>query len=54
MEFDLKLTKNEIELLYQALGKLPLEVSGVLFTKIQHQVIKQEAAPARKAKVGGK
>lgn len=44
MEFDLKLTEQEVAMLFQALGELPLKISGQLFGKIQSQVLEQQNA----------
>lgn len=39
MEYNLKLSQQEIQIISAALGELPLKVSIALFGKIQQQVI---------------
>jgi hypothetical protein len=45
MKFDLKeLTEQEVAVLFQALGELPLKISGPIYGKIQTQVLEQQNA----------
>ena len=46
MEYTLKLTQQEIQILSTALGELPLKMSLNLFGKIQTQVQTQDAENA--------
>jgi hypothetical protein len=46
MEYEIKLTQQEIGLIYQALGELPLKMSLNLFGKLQQAVARQDEAKA--------
>jgi hypothetical protein len=42
MEYDLKLSQQQVQLVLQALGELPLKVTLNVFAAIQEQVAKQD------------
>ena len=42
MEFILKLTQDEIQIIAQGLGELPLKFSGPIMVKLQKQVTEQD------------
>jgi len=46
MTYNINLTQQEIGLIFQALGELPLKASINLFGKIQAEVQRQEEAGA--------
>lgn len=46
MDYDLKLTQQETQLVLAALAELPLKVSGNTYGKIHQAVIAQDAANA--------
>ena len=45
MEIKLLLTEQDIRVIVDGLGELPLKVAGPVFTKIQQQLIAQPKAP---------
>lgn len=49
MEYELKLARDDIQLILQALGEVPLKLSGTTFSNIQRQVIDQDAASMKSA-----
>ena len=46
MEYEIKLTQQELQLLFQGLGEIPLKVTLNLFSKLQQQVQEQDTAKA--------
>lgn len=46
MEYDLKLTQQELQTIYLGLGELPLKLSLNVFSKLQHAQKTQEDANA--------
>lgn len=42
MEYDLKLSQQQVQLVLQALGELPLKVTLNVFAAIREQVAKQD------------
>jgi len=41
-EIKLILTQQDVGIIFQALGELPLKVSGAVFSKIQTQILEQQ------------
>lgn len=46
MEYEYKLTQQDLAVIYQGLGELPLKLSVNLFAKLQQEQAKQDAAKA--------
>lgn len=46
MEYDIKLTQQELNLIYQALGELPLKMSINLFGRLTQEQQKQDKEKA--------
>ena len=46
MNITITVTEQEMSMLFQALGELPLKISGPLFSKLQQQAV-QQAQQAR-------
>ena len=46
MTYDLNLTQQELVLIFQALGELPLKVTLNLFSKLQAEMQRQDEAKA--------
>lgn len=46
MEYTITVTQQEIQILFQGLGELPLKATLNLFAKMQAQVSEQDAANA--------
>lgn len=45
---ELKLSQQDIAIIYQALGELPLKIAGPVFSKLQAQIQERERAEANK------
>lgn len=45
VEIQLLLTEQDIRIIVDGLGEMPLKVAGPVFTKIQQQLIAQPKAP---------
>lgn len=43
MEYQLTLTQNEIDIVVEGLGQLPLKMSLIVFQKVQQQVLEQQS-----------
>jgi hypothetical protein len=50
LEFKIIVSEQEMRIIYQALGELPLKISGPVFTKLQEQVIDQSEAAKKEVK----
>lgn len=46
MDYELKLSQEQVQVIVNALGELPLKVAAGVFNSIQQQVIAQESAAA--------
>lgn len=46
MEYDIKLTQQELHLIMQSLGELPLKVTINLFGKLQQEIVRQDQEKA--------
>jgi hypothetical protein len=56
MNYKIELSQQEVQLIYQALGELPMKMVLNLFGKIQQEVLKQDtskAVPIQSLDLGG-
>lgn len=47
MDYDLKLTQQDIRVIFQGLGELPLKTSLAVFNKLQSAIAKQDEGRAQ-------
>lgn len=52
MNYEFKLTIQELAVIYDALGELPLKIAGPIFSKLQSQQMAQQNMQAQKEQAG--
>lgn len=46
MEYDLKLSQQDVQIIVGALGELPLKISAIAYANVQRQIIEQDGKNA--------